>query len=157
MKENRYYFRGKTLDHKEWLYGALTLEKDENGHLGYFIFQRGVSHHEIINNINDYEVDKCSICQSTGYKGFEHDMFKCDNGVYEIVWSSKYLEWYAKAIGGDAEDWRLSAFKQYEIDIIGNVFDNGELYSKYISDRNMTIYNASKDRRSNNEKNDLRG
>lgn len=126
--EDRYLFRGKTKcvvgtynfgkEDGEWVEGSLRWDCGK-----YTIYQFETDRADY----TAYEVDPSTICQCTGYKGiFEHDIFQCNDGMYEITWSDTFLEWEAVSLNF-GEEFPLGELYSDEIEVIGNRFDNSEL------------------------------
>ena len=107
--ENRYLYRGKrTLTDDMWVYW--------NGF-------SGVQPNTVI--------EEETICQCTGYEGiYEKDIFQCDDELYIIEWCDYSLSWEAQAIGS-SKIISLGEFNLDEIDVIGNIIDNPELFKEY--------------------------
>lgn len=121
-------FRGKSKDTCKWVYGDLLKyadtaqiwEQTENGKWNCII-------------------DPETLCQYTGLtdgngrKVFEGDIFQADDGEclqkYAVIWNEDFLEWSAIGIDMD-EQFSLSEFRVEKIDVIGNIFDNSELFGK---------------------------
>jgi uncharacterized phage protein (TIGR01671 family) len=139
--EDRYLFKAKRIDNREWVQGYL-----------YGIWEKRYILWGMTNDIPDMiEVDPSTICQCTGLKDkngkliWENDIVKdffsdaCTPiryGSYQncfdstkaehigfyVDWSGKYTKNYRKDLGY----W----IHMVDIEIIGNVFDNPELLGR---------------------------
>lgn len=139
---DRYLFRAKRIDNEEWIQGNLICD----GVTGqYFIHVSGNSVNES-DKVNEegclsftvFEIDPTTICQCTGLKDknknliWENDIVfvtdddgnsgQVDTGIGEI----EFLEglWY---ICGRVQNSLYDIDKCFQIEIIGNIFDNHEL------------------------------
>lgn len=125
---DRYLFRAKAVDNGEWVEGHLIcLNKDAFITVNVKEIMEGYcSLGEIYGFGNYIKVDQSTICQCTGLKGiYEHDIFECDEEIYEIVFDQDDLVWWADGYGHRYI--QLGEFKPDEIRVIGNIFDNPEL------------------------------
>jgi uncharacterized phage protein (TIGR01671 family) len=136
--ENRYLFKAKRIDNREWEIGSLiALPTGE---------------YEISNKCNNppdcdpmwdkvvitHKVDPSTICRCTGSKDkngkliWEHDIVQDKRGsLYKTFWRDKYYQFSWACIKSDifriGAKWDLWSFKRFEIEVIGNMFDNPEL------------------------------
>lgn len=127
--ENRYFYRGKRIDNGKW----------EQGYL-YGIWERRYILWGMTNDIPDMvEVDPSTICQCTGLKDkngkliWENDIIKDDNGnFYKVYWQKNYYQFSLICTKSEklpiGAKWNLWSIKSFEIEVIGSVFDNPELY-----------------------------
>ena len=126
--EDRYLFKAKRIDTNDWILGFLSMHKTGK----YFIrpIDGSASSSE--------EVDKNTICQCTGLKDkngkliWENDIVKDEHGnLYKAFWQNNYYQFSWICVRSDAfligAKWDLWSFKSFEIEVIGNVFDNTEL------------------------------
>ena len=147
--ENRYLYKAKRLDNREWVQGAL-FDGESHCIIGQEIKFSPYIEHEC--KIVGYEVDRSTICQCTGLKDkngkliWENDILDgftypyMSDGVHnyyvEVCWctnvpsfgiyTQKYPE--SKVAGISAgmtelmEDWNPNDWE-----VIGNIFDDKEL------------------------------
>lgn len=127
--KDRYLFKAKRVDNGEWMIGNLIQTDD-----GIYIIQNYVPQYLIKN----YEVDPSTICQCTGLKDkngkliWENDIVfvtdddgcsgQIDTGVGEI----DFLDglWY---ISGNVQNALYDIDKCFQLEVIGNIFDNPDL------------------------------
>lgn len=126
-----YLVKGKRSDSGEWVKGYLWHGSDECLIIPH---NTGVGYDEKTNQLSTgaFEVDKATICRSTGFKDiWEYDIVeiildgkKCS---YVVMWDEEELDF--KATNGK-ENYGTSfcyLFNADEIKVIGNAFDNKEL------------------------------
>ena len=121
---DRYLFRAKRVDNREWVEGLLTI-------------MWGQLH---IINPNDentaYPIDPSTICQCTGLTDkngvliWENDIVRDDNGnLYKAFWQDRYYQFSWICVKSDklpiGAKWDFWSIRSYEIEIIGNIFDEG--------------------------------
>ncbi len=128
--ESRYLFRAKRIDNGQWVQGAVLYHDDTAT-----IFNQ----HPADGSLQGFEVDINTICQCTGLKDkngnliWENDIAfvkdedgysgQMDTGIGEI----SFLEglWY---IEGGVQNGLFSLIDRcFQIEVIGNSFDNPEL------------------------------
>lgn len=113
--ENRYLFRGKEKDSGKWL---------EWNAIG------GIPHGVTI-------LTK-TICQCTGLKDkngkliWENDIVRDKHGnFYKAFWQNNYYQFSWICVKSDVlpigAKWDLWSFKSFEIEVVGNIFDNNDL------------------------------
>ena len=123
--EDRYLFKAKRLDTHDWILGFLSMHKTGK----YFI--RPISG----SASSSEEVEKNTICQCTGLKDkngkliWENDIVRDEHGIfYKAFWQNNYYQfsWICVKAGvfSVGTKWDLWSFKSFEIEVIGNVFDN---------------------------------
>lgn len=126
--ENRYLFRGKRKDNGEWVQGYL-----------YGIWERRYILWGMTNDIpNMVEVEPSTICKCTGGKDknskliYENDIAKDDKGnLYKAFWQDNHYQFSWMCVKSEklpiGAKWNFDCFRGYEMEVIGNVFDNPEL------------------------------
>ena len=124
--EDRYLFKAKCFE--KWHIGNIVKEPD-----GLYI-------RDINENVMAYINDESTICQCTGLKDkngkliWENDIVKDENGdFHKAIWQNNYYQFCWVCIksnvkifvGCKCDLWNL--VKSFEIEVIGNIFDNAEL------------------------------
>lgn len=136
--EDRYLFRGKRIDNGEWVEGHLiTDEQDEKKYFIAYIF--GTDEDGQPHDVDSALVDPASVCQCTGLKdktgkliwendilsGHIDDKFPEDETRKRVVWYEN--GWCTNEYG--CEDYEeLDDFDSEYFEVVGNVFDNQELF-----------------------------
>lgn len=130
--EDRYLFKAKQKDNGEWVQGNILLDIEKNKPFEtYRIYP--VDYVDICRI-----VDKTTICQCTGLKDkngkliWENDIAKDEHGnLYKAFWQNNYYQFSWICVKSDVfpigAKWDLWSFKSFEIEVIGNIFDNPEL------------------------------
>mgnify|MGYP004456417913 CR=1 FL=1 len=113
--EDRYLFKGKEKDSGKWLeWNAIA----------------GIPHNVTI--LTD------TICQCTGSRDknskliYDNDIAKDEKGnLYKAFWQKNYYQYFWICIKSNylpvGAQWNLWSIKSFEIEVIGNIFDNPEL------------------------------
>ena len=134
---DRYLFRGKRIDNGEWVQGNLiTDEQDEKKCFIAYIF--GTDEDGQPHDVDAALVDPSTVCQCTGLKDknsnliWENDIVKDKNGnLYKAFWQDNYYQFSWICIKSNSlpvgAKWDFYSIKSFEIEVIGNVFDNPEL------------------------------
>jgi hypothetical protein len=126
-------FKAKSIEedtYGQWVYGYLVKGKWylNNVYDMYVIMPTGVSFYPY-DTVDEYiEVDPETICRFTGlsdgeYKIWEHDIFRYDNEMYEVMWCDESLSWDAVSVCS-SESISLGEFSIREINVIGNSIEN---------------------------------
>ena len=126
--QERYLFKAKRADNGEWMQGYL-----------YGIWERRYIMWGMTNDIPYMvEVDPSTICQCTGLEDkngnliWENDIVRDEHGnFYKAFWQNNYYQFSWVCVKTDVfsigAKWDLWNIKSFEIEVIGNVFDNPEL------------------------------
>lgn len=126
--EDRLLFKAKRVDNGEWVVGYLYRLSENNPP---FIMLRKYG--------ESYEVDENTICQCTGLKDkngnliWENDIVRDIHGnFYKAFWQDNYYQFSWICIKSDNKlfievKWNLWSIKNFEIEVIGNIFDDKEL------------------------------
>lgn len=133
--EDRYLFKGKRIDNGEWVQGAL-FNGESHCIIGKEIKFSPYTEHEC--KIVGHEVDRDTICQCTGLKDkngkliWENDIVRDEQGnFYKAFWQNNYYQFSWVCVKTDVfligTKWDLWSIKSFEIEVIGNKFDNPEL------------------------------
>ena len=133
--EDRYLFKSKRLDNGEWVQGAL-FNGESHCIIGQEIKFSPYTEHEC--KIVGHEVDRDTICQCTGLKDkngkliWENDIVRDEQGnFYKAFWQNNYYQFSWVCVKTDVfligTKWDLWSIKSFEIEVIGNKFDNPEL------------------------------
>lgn len=128
--ETRYLYRAKRLDNGEWVQGALLCHDADAA----TIFNQ----HPADGSLQGFEVDSSTICQCTGLTDkngnliwendivFVSDADGCSGQMDTGVGKISFIEglWY---IEGRVQNGLYDIDKCFQIEVIGNKFDNPEL------------------------------
>ena len=139
--EDRYLFKGKikaeNTGHEEldWAIGNLVVEQSTGRH--YIV---DLSYFGDDTKIQDVliEVEPSTICQCTGLRDkngkliWENDIVKDKNeNLYKAFWQDNYYQFSWICIKSNSlpvgAKWDFYSIKSFEIEVIGNVFDNPDL------------------------------
>ena len=130
--EDRYLFRGKRIDTGEWIVGSLLVDKQQDIDTGEQIEITGIYPSEY----KDFakKIDPSTICQCTGRKDkngkliYENDIMVAyydEENPAMVVWR----ECGFVAVENNNDDtYPLDYFTQKHFYVVGNIFDNPELF-----------------------------
>lgn len=139
--EDRYLFKAKKISDGEWVVGNLIQSPFFNGVRSWISSEqedktrlRSISETQV--QWRSVEVDSSTICQCTGLKDkngkliWENDIIRDKNGnFYKAFWQNNCYQ--LSCVKSDifliGAKWDLLCFKDFEIEVIGNIFDNKEL------------------------------
>lgn len=137
--EERYLFKAKRADNREWVIGNLIQNPFFKGVRSWISSEqedktrlRSISRTQAL--WNSIEVDSSTICQCTGLKDetgkliWENDIIRTKVGTAKVIWDKS--EWRIEWLKNDL--WRKDLYYWAVEDIqrivvIGNIFDNKEL------------------------------
>lgn len=125
--EDRYLYKAKRLDNGEWVVGYLYRLSENNPP---FIMLRKYG--------ESYEVDEHTICQCTGLRDknnnliWENDIIRDEHGnFYKAFWQNNYYQFSWICVKSEIFQvgikWDLYVMRSFEIEVVGNIFDNPEL------------------------------
>lgn len=146
MKMNDSYLsKAKRIDNGDWVQGVpfeiegktVILIKDNENLLRTHYLEENMWTAEIY----AIEVDSSTICQCTGLKDkngnliWENDIVRDDNGnIYKAFWQDRYYQFSWICVKSDklpiGAKWDFWSIRNYEIEVIGNIFDNPELLER---------------------------
>lgn len=123
--KDRYLFKAKTCN-GEWVRGFLASNKGK-----LYISNRD-------GRPFAFEIRPETICQCTGLKDkngkliWENDIVKDEKGnFYKVSWQNNYYQFSWICVKSEIFEvdvkWDLYAMRSFEIEVIGNIFDNPEL------------------------------
>lgn len=129
--KNRYLCKAKRTDNGEWVIGGLV-RYGFTGREKYYIVPSYAS------DLYALEIDPSTICWCTGLRDktgkliWENDIVKDKNGnLYKAFWQDNYYQFSWICIKSNSlpvgAKWDFYSIKSFEIEVIGNVFDNPEL------------------------------
>lgn len=125
--EDRYLFKGKRVDNREWIVGGLV-RYGFAGKEKYYIVP------DYASDLYAKEIDANTICQCTGLRDkngnliWENDIVECTRGNAMVEWDR--VDWKIRWI--EESIWRRD-LRHWSIDdaegigFLGNIFDNKEL------------------------------
>lgn len=138
--EDRYLFKAKRIDNGEWVQGYYVYDYGRGIH---YIFANEIACHNCINDrrkdfsLQDYEIDPSTLCRCTGRRDkndnliWENDIVRDEYGnFYKAFWQNNYYQFsfcLKTGVFSTGAKWNLWSFKSFEIEVIGNIFDDKEL------------------------------
>ena len=141
---DRYLYKAKRLDQREfpekeqWIIGYYVLGFDVCEQPVHLIFEPTSMFFSHGETDGWTEIDSNTLCRCTGLKDknekliWENDIVKYGNGnFYKAFWRDTYYQLSWICVKSDVfpigSKWDLWSFKSFEIEVIGNIFDNPEL------------------------------
>ena len=135
--EDRYLFKAKRVDNGEWVAGQYVKGLDMYGKEVHLIFEPTTIFCSSSETDGWSEIDPSTICQCTGLRDkngnliWENDIVRDRYGnFYEAFWQNNYYQFSFGAktdVFSIGAVWNLWSFKSFEIEVIGNKFDDKEL------------------------------
>ena len=131
--EDKYLYKAKRKDNGEWMVGFYTYIYKK-----HYIYTGQLIRGGLYDIAERFEVDPSTICRCTGLKDknnrliWENDIVKDDKGnLYKAFWQDNYYQFSWICIKSAklpiGAKWSLWNIKSFEIEVIGNIFDNPEL------------------------------
>ena len=127
--ENRYLYRAKRIDNGEWVEGYLSYPFcTKKGNESYYFYAK-----DSLGFFCRCVVDASTICQCTGLKDengkliWENDIVEIsrEHGYFIVEWQEDDAMWAVTQCGVIAGN--FYNYWGYELEVIGNIFDNQEL------------------------------
>ena len=129
--KDRYLFKAKRIDNGEWLVGYVV-KYGYTGKEKYYIVPSYAS------DLYAIEIDPSTICQCTGLKDkkckliWENDIVRDTHGnFYAVFYYNNYYRFSWICVKSDVflvgAMWNLWSFHSFEVEVIGNIFDNPDL------------------------------
>ena len=136
--KDRYLYRAKQKGNEEWITGQYVKGLDMYDKEVHLIFEPATILYSSGETDGWSEIDPATICQCTGLKDkngnliWENDIIKDKHGnFYKAFWQDNYYQFFWICVKSDifsiGAKWDLWSFKSFEIEVIGNIFDNKEL------------------------------
>lgn len=137
--EDRYLFKAKRVyNGGKWVQGYYVKGLDMYDKEVHLIFGPNTMFYSSGETDGWYKVDPSTICRCTGLKDkngkliWENDIVRDEHGnFYKAFWQNNYYQFSWVCVKSDVfsigTKWDLWSFKSYEVEVIGNIFDNKEL------------------------------
>ena len=136
--EDRYLFKAKRVDNGEWVQGYYVKGLDMYDKEVHLIFEPATIFYSSGETDGWSEIDPSTICQCTGLKDkngkiiWENDIVRDENGnFYKAIWQNNHYQFSWICVKSDVffigVKWDLWSLESFEIEVIGNVFDNNDL------------------------------
>lgn len=129
-----YWFRGKRVDNEEWAYGYYGVLGKDTDIERTVMMEATLDAHSVNDNFyfTDIEVIKNTVGQYTGREDvcsnhiFENDIVKIneDEFIGYVKWDNEESMYVITCSDAEVD---LGNCHNYELEVIGNVFDNTEL------------------------------
>lgn len=133
--EDRYLFKAKSLDNGEWVQGCYIYNIDRDCSESLNKFAHRIQ--PLYAHAYAEPIDPSTICQCTGLKDkngnliWENDIVRDEHGnFYKAFWHNNYYQFSWICVKSDVligAKWDLWSFRSFEIEVIGNIFDNKDL------------------------------
>lgn len=134
-------FRAKRVDNEKWIEGNLIqgifFRHIDNQNIPYILNVDEIdcdydNFCDLCDGFGYYEVDPSTICQWTGLKDrnnnkiWEHDIvtIKADDEYFHLEWEEDTARF---VMNGDGFTVHFDNYWSYEVEIVGNIFDNSDL------------------------------
>ena len=136
--EDRYLFKAKRIDNGEWEIGSLIALPTGEYEISNKCNNPPDCDHIWNKVVITHKVKPSTICQCTGLKDnngkliWENDVAKDKHGnFYKAFWQNNYYQFSWACVKSDVfligAEWSLFGFKSFEIEVVGNIFDNPDL------------------------------
>nr|DAV62582.1 MAG TPA: YopX protein [Caudoviricetes sp.] len=133
---NRYLYKAKRTDNGEWVQGSLVYDNKDK--MYRIITEIDYSTGTCLTTNNAPRVNASTICQCTGLKDknskliWENDIVRDAQGnFYAVFYYNNYYRFSWICVKSDVflvgTMWNLWSFHSFEVEVIGNIFDNPEL------------------------------
>lgn len=134
--KDEYLHKAKRTDNGEWVQGSLVYDNRDN--MYRIITEIDYSTGTCITTDNAPRVDASTICQCTGLKDknktliWENDIVRDTHGnFYAVFYYNNYYRFSWICVKSDTflvgAMWNLWSFHSFEVEVIGNIFDNPDL------------------------------
>lgn len=122
-------FRGKRIDNGEWETGSLVYARMGTSEEQVYIADKMTAYHTPV--IPDTVSQSIGLCDKNGKKVFEHDIVKAYDSLDEISFIGVVNYFDASFYICDTNSvpcyFGEYSFTDFEVEVIGNIYDNQEL------------------------------